>query len=93
MPQSFIAQFDGSSPYSALDGVRFCACNAPADFLVVGKSWNYDLDRFVPCKRWVCEQCRDNLKDDGAELRVRERQILTDEQEQAWDLLLPTLDC
>ena len=85
MAHSYIAQFDKESPYAALNGVRFCACNLPASVLVVGKSWHHDLDRFVPCRRWVCDQCRDNLEDDGAELRAIAEQELTAEQDAAWD--------
>ncbi len=84
MPYSEIGNFD--PPYEALNGLRFCACGEPCTVRVRGARWDHDINsKWVPCHRWLCEQCYQNLLDDDATLRIAGRQRMTEEQEAVWD--------
>lgn len=78
MPYSYIWHSD---EYPGLNGVRMCVCNIPAIGRFRGNRLLLDEDRFVPCNRWLCEQCRDDILDWGGKLRQVARQTLTPEQE------------
>ena len=83
MPYSSVVY---SEEFPDLDGVRMFTCGTPADAHVRGIRYHWSRERMVPCNRWVCEQCHNDLIESyDARLRVLKRQVLTREQETAWD--------
>jgi len=62
-----------------------CACGSIVDGLYRGNRWDYEEDRSKAVNRWLCEQCRGNIVDDGGNLKLVKRYPVSGEQEEAWE--------
>ena len=65
--------------------IRTCACDSIVHGLYRGNRWDHEANRSMPVNRWLCEQCRDNIRDDGGKLKLVKLYLVTSEQEEAWD--------
>ncbi len=67
---------------------KICACDVICHGLYRGSRWNEDEHRMFPLNRWLCEQCVQNIRDedDGNKIRLIKKQVVTPEQEAAWEI-------